>query len=90
MCPSAAACMYVCTATVSCSQCSDSATQCSLVLQANIASSVSDYRQQVTQLQAAAKKQARMAEERVQRVEQQVASMAQAKRELDNKVCFLS
>ena len=61
-----------------------------LFLQANIASSVSDHGQQVTQLQAAAKKQARMAEERVQRVEQQVASMAQAKRELDNKVCFLS
>ena len=57
-------------------------------MQASIASSASDHGQQVSQLQAAAKKQAKVGEERVQRLEEQVASMAQAKRELDNKVSF--
>ena len=57
-----------------------------MLLQASIASSITEHGQQVSQLQAAAKKQGRMAEERLQRAEQLIASMAQAKRELDNKV----
>lgn len=56
------------------------------VLQASIVNSTAEHAQRVAQLQAAAKRQERLAEERLQRAEQQIMSMAQARRELDNKV----
>ncbi len=55
-------------------------------VQASIVSTLSGHGQQVAQLQAVAKRQERLAEERLLRAEQQIASMAQSRRELDNKV----
>ena len=53
---------------------------------ASIASTLAEHGQQVAQLQAAARRQERLADERLLRAEHQIAAMAQARRELDNKV----
>lgn len=49
-------------------------------------STLSEHRQEVTQLQAAARRQERLAEDRLQRAQEQIASMTQARQELDSKV----
>ncbi len=53
---------------------------------ASIVSTLAEHGQQVAQLQAAARRQERLADERLLRAEHQIAAMAQARRELDNKV----
>jgi len=53
---------------------------------ASVVSTLAEHGQQVAQLHAAAKRQERLADERLLRAEHQIAAMAQARRELDNKV----
>lgn len=53
---------------------------------ASVVSTLAEHGQQVAQLQAAARRQERLADERLLRAEHQIAAMAQARRELDNKV----
>jgi len=53
---------------------------------ASVVSKLAEHGQQVAQLQAAARRQERLADERLLRAEHQIAAMAQARRELDNKV----
>ena len=45
-----------------------------------------EHEQEVSQLQAAARRQDRLAEEKQRRAEEQIASMAQARQQLENKV----
>lgn len=52
---------------------------------ASVVSTLAEHGQQVAQLQAAARRQERLADERLLRAEHQIAAMAQARRELDNK-----
>lgn len=47
---------------------------------------VAEHEQEVSQLQAAARRQDRLAEEKLRRAEEQIASMTQARQQLDNKV----
>ena len=47
---------------------------------------VAEHEQEVSQLQAAARRQERLGEEKLRRAEEQIASMAQARQQLDNKV----
>jgi len=53
---------------------------------ASVVSTLAEHSQQVAQLQAAARRQERLADERLLRAEHQIAAMGQARRELDNKV----
>jgi hypothetical protein len=55
-------------------------------VKASVVSTLAEHGQQVAQLHAAAKRQERLADERLLRAEHQIAAMAQARRELDNKV----
>ena len=56
-------------------------------LQASVTSMLAEQQQEVRQVQAGARRQDRLAEERLRRAEDQIASMAQARQELDHKVC---
>ena len=47
---------------------------------------IAEHEQEVSQLQAAARRQERLGEEKLRRAEEQIASMAQARQQLDNKV----
>ena len=49
---------------------------------------LAEQQQEVRQQQAGARRQDRLAEERLRRSEDQIASMAQARQELDHKVCI--
>ena len=55
-------------------------------MQASVMSTLGEHRQEVSQLQAAARRQDRLAEDRLQRAQEQIASMTQARQELDSKV----
>ena len=48
---------------------------------------LAEQQQEVRQMQAGARRQDRLAEERLRRCEDQITSMAQARQELDHKVC---
>ena len=55
-------------------------------LQASVTSMLTEQQQEVRQVQAGARRQDRLSEERLRRAEDQIASMAQARQEQDHKV----
>ena len=52
-----------------------------------MAGTIAEHQREVSQAQAAGRRQDRLAEERLLRAEQQIAHMALARQELDSKVC---
>lgn len=47
---------------------------------------LAEHEQEVAQMQMGARRQDRLAEEKLRRAEEQIAAMAQARQQLDNKV----
>lgn len=56
-------------------------------MQASVTRMLVEQQQDVRQAQAGARRQDRLAEERLRRAEDQIVSMAQARQEVDHKVC---
>ena len=55
-------------------------------LQAGMVASLAESEKQIAKAQAAARRQDKLAEERVTRAEEQIAALTQARQELDSKV----